>query len=630
MKKLFVILLVMVLCFSTLVAPSCKEKDKEETTSLYVEPVSFEKTDVTLVNNKKSDYVIVIPDSATKMETHAAEELQLFIKESTDCTLDIISDKGLTHDNSKKYLSVGETSLLKEQTDIEIKFEVMGEAGPTVMRRDNTVYMCGAHAYGTLNSVYKFLEYQIGFMAYSIDCVKYDYFTDLKLLDFNYQYVPTVGKTNSHEDFGEDKLVALGRMYMNTNVPNLGTVELFEGMYWDGYFCHTNQFIVPQSEYPHLYKNNQICYTSEEALQVFCERLFSLLDRNKQIDRMNLGVNDFPTSCDCDTCKAQTAKYNGGGVLIRFCNEVAKYVENKFIEQGSDRKVELVPLIYYNYITPPVKEGADGTLVPIDDTVIPKSDGQVTIGLMYTPILSCYQHSYANPCDTNITNRDDILGWKVFTDTFYMYSYGANFPGKHTYFDNMEYLDEQFKWYHENGIRFTFLYEQGYGADLGVLDPLKMYVRARLGWNPLLNLDELIKDFCENYYGDGGEWVEKYYRATQEHFEWIYNEKATDCLLPLTSSTANIYWPRQTLSAFEGILLNGMSAINNSEYSDKDKALQSERLNRELFLVRYNEYIYYNNYYEQAERTKLLNYVNENIVKEGYNPTARGPALPIE
>ena len=40
--------------------------------------------------------------------------------------------------------------------------------------------------------------------------------------------------------------------------------------------------------------------------------------------------------------------------------------------------------------------------------------------------------------------------------------------------------------------------------------------------------------------------------------------------------------------------------------------------------------IYYNNYYEQAERTKLLNYVNENIVKEGYNPTARGPALPIE
>jgi len=242
---------------------------------------------------------------------------------------------------------------------------------------------------------------------------------------------------------------------------------------------------------------------------------------------------------------------------------------------------------------------------------------------MYTPILSCYQHSYEEPCETNMQNRSDLLGWSVFTNKFYMYSYGSNFPGKHTYFNNMSYMADQFRWYHENGIRFESVHEQGYGADLGVLDDLKMFVRSRLGWNPLLELEEVVEDFVTHYYGVAGEWIDKYYHATADHTEWIYDQKGTDCLYPLTTSTSAQYWPKNTLLEFEGYILNGMRAIDSSNYTDADKEVYKERLNRELFLVRYNEYVYYSSEFTKNDLKVLTDYVNENIVKDGYNPTGR-------
>ena len=66
-----------------------------------------------------------------------------------------------------------------------------------------------------------------------------------------------------------------------------------------------------------------------------------------------------------------------------------------------------------------------------------------------------------------------------------------------------------------------------------------------------------------------------------------------------------------------------MRAIDSSNYTDADKEVYKERLNRELFLVRYNEYVYYSSEFTKNDLKVLTDYVNENIVKDGYNPTGR-------
>ena len=145
-------------CNNEAATPSDTQRGQPES----LEPVSFAETDTVLIKNKTSDYVIVIPKEATYVENYAAEELQNFLYESTGCTLPIVTDEGLSNDNTKKRLSVGETSLLEAQTDIVLDYDVMGDAGPSIDTKENTVYLAGATEYGTVYSVYKFLYYQIG------------------------------------------------------------------------------------------------------------------------------------------------------------------------------------------------------------------------------------------------------------------------------------------------------------------------------------------------------------------------------------------------------------------------------------------------------------------------------------
>ena len=174
-KKLTCLLLAgSIVCSVTACKDSSASSDSSEENvnldaNLEGEPVSFEYAfsngnAIWLTNRGTSDYKIVIPTEASDTEKHAAEELQYFIKESTMCTLPIITDQGLNNDNSKYYLSVGNTTLLSSQTDVIVSKDNPRNA-PVIQTRDNTVYIAGAYDEGTLYAVYKFLHYQQAFYA---------------------------------------------------------------------------------------------------------------------------------------------------------------------------------------------------------------------------------------------------------------------------------------------------------------------------------------------------------------------------------------------------------------------------------------------------------------------------------
>lgn len=615
MKKIIIFLLIFTTLF-TFVFTGCSNEESKQKDALYVEPTSFDETNTYIVNNGRSDYKIVIPNVATAMEKYAAEELQLFIEESTGCTISIISDAGLTPDNSAKYLSIGNTALLEAQSDIVIEYETMGMAGPTIMRRDNCVYMAGAYSTGTLYSVYKFLEYEIGFKAYADDCVYFDYFNDLKLLDFNYQYVPTVAMLSARSYNYE----GLGRMYTCGTMPNKGPYSVVEGMLYDGNFCHTNMFFLSQEKYPQFYKNNQICYTNPEALLVFAENVYQSFAKNPEMDMINLGVNDYPTYCDCEECEKQTEKYGGGGVLIRFCNGVAEYIENKLKEIGqTDRKIKLVPLVYYAYIDPPVIKDNNGNYIAVDETCYPRK-GNVTVEAMFTPILSCFYHSYDCCCDINAETKEQLLGWHALGYKLHAYTYAANFPGPYTFFNHYSYLSKQYKFYYDNDIRFEIEFAEEYSSDNNVFDKLSRFVHRELSWNPTKNLETVITDFMTHYYGVGSDWMETYFYALCDHIKYIYTMRGTECILPLTTITNRIYWPRNTILEYQSYILNAMKEVENASYISEDKEIYLNRLNRNLFLTKIQEYNYYSNYLTPNEKTLLENYINENIVKPEYSP----------
>ena len=220
MKRIIACLLCLTLSLAAFTAVGCKKENAETppqaVTEIGGEPISFEDGDEYLVRSGKSDYKVVIGKNASKTEKYAAEELSYFIEKSTGVKLPIVTDDTVTHDNSAKYISVGETSLLSAQTDIKVDYAELGQNGVTAYTRGNCVYLAGATEYGTLFSVYRFLYYQIGYVAYAYDCVECDYYQTLKLKNFDYKYVPSLGLTTAEDGelSGQEKTQEALRMYI--------------------------------------------------------------------------------------------------------------------------------------------------------------------------------------------------------------------------------------------------------------------------------------------------------------------------------------------------------------------------------------------------------------------------------
>ena len=105
-----------------------------------------------LIENGRTDYKIVISDTATTYEKTAGSEMQTFIQKSTGVKIPIISDNGLTYDNNNYYMSIGPTTLfdaLAEDKGIDVNYDELGERGSIIHLEGNSLYLNGAAGYGT-------------------------------------------------------------------------------------------------------------------------------------------------------------------------------------------------------------------------------------------------------------------------------------------------------------------------------------------------------------------------------------------------------------------------------------------------------------------------------------------------
>jgi hypothetical protein len=80
--------------------------------------------------------------------------------------------------------------------------------------------------------------------------------------------------------------------------------------------------------------------------------------------------------------------------------------------------------------------------------------------------------------------------------------------------------------FHRLGVSGIFLENDAANLSFHDLSDLKQWVMEKILWNPNADLDELIKDFTEKYYGPAGKSIQKYYyalhQAAETHSSHIY------------------------------------------------------------------------------------------------------------
>ena len=120
-------------------------------------------TDIQLVENQKSNYIIVIPTEASPYEHRAAEVLQKYFKDRSDVELEIIDD----NEPATEYEILVGNNKRFNQLNIGIDFENLEENGFTIQTIGNKLIIAGGSHKGSLYGVYTFLEDYLGCKMYT-------------------------------------------------------------------------------------------------------------------------------------------------------------------------------------------------------------------------------------------------------------------------------------------------------------------------------------------------------------------------------------------------------------------------------------------------------------------------------
>ena len=109
-------------------------------------------TDIDLVKNGDSEYVIVTSDDADSAVRFAVSELRQNFYESTGIDLKTKKASEVSYSENAKILSVGENALL-QQAGVTLDKKELGHDGYIVQTKGSNVFMVGGSGDGTVYAV---------------------------------------------------------------------------------------------------------------------------------------------------------------------------------------------------------------------------------------------------------------------------------------------------------------------------------------------------------------------------------------------------------------------------------------------------------------------------------------------
>ncbi len=180
------------------------------------------------------------------------------------------------------------------------------------------------------------------------------------------------------------------------------------------------------------------------------------------------------------------------------------------------------------------------------------------LSIFFSPI----ETDFSKPLNSS-SNKDilkDLKDWNEFGNDIFIWHYVTNFGGYFQPFPNIYALDEDIKLFSTlQNVKGIFL-QSSYGTFEGELEDLRTWVFAKLLWNSNANIETLIKEFCDAYYGKASKDVQKYIRVLHK-----INQKTGDKLLVKSSLKAK-YLDEKFLVYLEDILEDGFKKLEDNSF----------------------------------------------------------------
>jgi hypothetical protein len=581
-----------------------------------------------LVCDKKTEYVLLIPKGKDEFIDFAVKELNDVIEKSTGVRFPIVETAG------KNFISIGNTDALKN-ANITTTY---GDDGFAVKEKDGNLYLFGQSENGAIWAVYEFLERTVGYRFYAKDEVKIEKRTEIDITGLDFEYTPTITYRGSGFGLPKDeyeyptRLKAYayygirldGKDIWGSWAHNLASVFIQPEKYYEDHpewFFHLDgekDVKKMRGQYNQAIRM-QLCLSNQEMRNEFAKNLIEHIKKNDHATYFLLGREDNDGFCECENCKKITDHIGESGLYMEFVNDMARRVEKWRKESAPERTIYIGALVYecgYGKVdscfVPPVKV-VDGKYVPKDPCVVAEPNVFVLFCAMTQP-----EHSKSVYCEANKNMLDIMNRWHVVVDHYCGYIYYGTFRRGFEFVDGIYRFKEDIEYYKQNGCKYFFVESPNQKA----FHKMTLYVLTKLMWDITLDTDDLIEEFCDNYYKVASPYVKKYFRymmdycsKTRERIQYLTGLRA-DYGMCLTDTVPYGYWSLNAVYDASLMLDDAEKAIDESDLDEQMKNTLHDRIELERMVLIYIQLEYFNREMSEYEEARTINcYPKEKILE---------------
>lgn len=442
-----------------------------------------------LSNGGRTAYVVVVPEKATDIEMHAAEELSRWLGEITGAVFGIVGDDQSPID----------TEICLGRTNRHNKNAVPGYDGYAIKQVGERLLISGGTGRGLVNGVMALLEEDIGCRWYTHASKRIPLEPSLSFAPVSRIYTPQL---QLRDPFYYVSFDGAWSLLNRTNAPDAIVSEGYGGHIAyagsgncrehssKGLFVHSYHTLVDPEEtfddHPDYWmldeegnrKKHQLCETHPDVHRLVTQSVRRYLRESPRARLLSVSKMDGGGTCLCERCrKLNTEEGSDAASLLTLVNHVADEIADEFPD------VTITTLAYLE-------------TVPLPKTIRPRPN----VGIRLCNDKCSWPHPF-KPVREFSELVEITKQWAAVCRKLYIWDYNANFshycvpmPNFSVMADNIRFWIE----HHAEGVMTQGAYQSG-GAER---DWMRSWVLAKLMWDPTLDVYELMQDFIWGVFGD--------------------------------------------------------------------------------------------------------------------------------
>lgn len=441
------------------------------------------------------DFYIVVSRNAPPAEKFAASELQKYLYKSTGICYPYFDDRV---EKKGREIRVGFGA---RNEAYKIDKEQLGNEGFLIRTLPGgDILIAGNSPRGTIYGVYSFLEKSIGFKAFTGDVEKFDFRNSPKIDNIDTMQIPAFEYRDVYFR------PAFNAEFCIKNKLNLSMADISErrgGCMRFHSVGHTFWKLIPAEtyfeEHPEYFALSegkrapeQPCLTNPRVFEIVRKNLIDQIKKNPDCNVFSVAQNDVPLCCECEECrKINEREGSEAGTNIWFVNKLAESIEKDY------------PHVLLHTFAYRFTKTAPKYLKPKDNVIVRLCNIECDWSRPFEDLAK----------DESSATHDflkNIEEWSKIAKRLYVWDYAVNFHNYPLPFPNIYQMAANIKMFAEKGV--SGLLEQGnYSFGGGAaLDELKVYLAARLMWDPKEDARQIVNEFCDHVYGRGGRYISEY------------------------------------------------------------------------------------------------------------------------